>query len=239
MTAFAAQSAFFALLALVPFTTLLLTAAGSVLPDTAPSLLPPLLQDLIPSLTPPVGALTPLSALTALWAVSRGTAAIIGGLTRIDGRQAETGFVKTRVAALLYTLAFLLMLIPALFLLLFGNGLDRLFQQLLPSGGWLWLVLLRPLISVGFLTGLFLFMYRYLPAGKAVRSFRSLFPGAFLAALCWTVFSGVFSFYLASGADYSRLYGGLAAVATVMLWLYVCMLLVFLGAECNVFLRQD
>lgn len=236
--AFAAQSAFFALLALVPFAMLLLSVVGSDLSADTTDLLPPLLSDLLPSLTGTAGTLTPLSAITALWAVSRGTASVIRGLNSVGGFREEKGFLKTRMAALLYTLAFLFLVVLSLFLLLFGGGADRFLQSLFPSGRWLWLIDLRSILSVALLTGLFLLMYRYLPAGRAACSFRSLLPGAVVAALSWTIFSCLFSYYAAEVADYTRLYGGLAAVAMVMLWLYVCMFLLFLGAELNLVLSR-
>lgn len=238
VSAFAAQSAFFALLSLVPFVMLLLSVMGPELPADTLDLLPPLLADLLPSLTGTTGTLTPLSAVTALWAVSRGTAAVIGGLTRILGLQEGAGFLRTRVSALLYTLAFLFLVVLSLFLLLFGGGANRFLQELFPRGSWLWLVDLRSLLAVALLTGLFLLMYRYLPAGRAFLSFRALLPGAAVTALSWTVFSRVFSYYAAEVADYTRLYGGLAAVAMAMLWLYVCMYLLFLGAELNLALSR-
>ena len=76
----------------------------------------------------------------------------------------------------------------------------------------------------------------FLPAKR--EKLRTRLPGALGAAGGWIAFTGIFSFYASHTADYSRLYGGLAAVAVIMLWLYFCMYILFLGAELNEFLEN-
>ena len=243
MTAFAAQSAFFALLALVPFFMLILSAASLGFPPDAAEelkrLLPSPLASLLPSLTSGGGVLTPVSALTALWASSRGVSSVIRGLNVVERVTETRHYFRLRLAAAAYTFVFLLLVLLALLLLLFGGGADALLKRLFPGARWLVLIDLRSVLAIFLLTGLFLLIYRYLPAGKAAVSFRDCLPGAFLTAVAWPFLSSFFSFYALRMADYSRLYGSLAAVVMVMLWLYACMTCLFLGAELNVALRGD
>jgi len=243
MAAFAAQSAFFSLLALVPFTLLLLSAAAFGFPEAAldlsGDLLPLPLASLLASAWEESGALTPISALTALWAASRAVAAVIGGLNGIERKEETRAYWRLRLAAAVYTVVFLLLLLSALLLLLLGGGADLLLKKMFPAARWLVLVDLRGLSALILLTGLFLLIYRYLPSGKARYPFRSFLPGAVFASLAWQLLSAFFSFSAVRITDYSRLYGTLAAVALVMLWLYACMLSLFLGAEINVALRGD
>ena len=243
VTAFAAQAAFFALLALVPFALLILSAAALGFPADAANelvgLLPAPIRELLPSFSTGGGVLTPVSALTALWASSRGISAVIRGLNVIDRTEETRGYFRFRLAAAAYTFVFLLLVLLALVLLLLGGGADALLRGLFPQARWLVLIDFRSVLAIFLLTGLFLLMYRYLPAGKAKASFHDCLPGAVLTAVAWPFLSTFFSFYALRMADYSRLYGSLAAVAMVMLWLYACMNCLFLGAEINAVLRGE
>jgi membrane protein len=62
---------------------------------------------------------------------------------------------------------------------------------------------------------------------------RRIWPGAVTAVLCWLVVSWAFGAYAASIADYAVYYGGLAAVAVLLVWLYLTSLSLMVGAEVN------
>ena len=63
--------------------------------------------------------------------------------------------------------------------------------------------------------------------------FRSVLPGAALAAAGWLGFSFFYSLYIDNFADYTLVYGSLAAVVLLMLWLYFCMNIFLFGAQLN------
>ncbi len=62
---------------------------------------------------------------------------------------------------------------------------------------------------------------------------RRVWPGAFSAVACWLVVSWVFGAYVVSIADYALFYGSLAAVAVLLVWLYLTSLSIVVGAEVN------
>lgn len=62
---------------------------------------------------------------------------------------------------------------------------------------------------------------------------RSVWPGAFSAVALWLVVSWVFGAYVVSIADYALFYGSLAAVAVLLIWLYLTSLSIVVGAEIN------
>jgi membrane protein len=66
---------------------------------------------------------------------------------------------------------------------------------------------------------------------KRVR--RRIWPGTFTAVACWLVVSWAFGAYVVSIADYALYYGGLAAVAVLLVWLYLTSLSLIVGAEIN------
>ena len=49
----------------------------------------------------------------------------------------------------------------------------------------------------------------------------------------------VFSLYFTNFSNYSYMYGSLTAIVLLMLWLYFCICILFIGAEINHFLYED
>lgn len=62
---------------------------------------------------------------------------------------------------------------------------------------------------------------------------RSQLPGTIFATAGWLVFSRVFSFYILHFWRLSYIYGSLTAVILIILWLYVIINLLFIGAGIN------
>jgi membrane protein len=62
---------------------------------------------------------------------------------------------------------------------------------------------------------------------------RRVWPGAAAAIAWWLVVSWAFGAYVVSIADYALYYGSLAAVAVLLVWLYLTSLALVLGAEVN------
>lgn len=65
-----------------------------------------------------------------------------------------------------------------------------------------------------------------------------VWPGAFVAIATWALVSWVFAAYVATIADYAVYYGGLAAIAVILLWLYLSSLALLVGAEVNAHLER-
>lgn len=65
------------------------------------------------------------------------------------------------------------------------------------------------------------------------RTPRSQLPGTIFATAGWLVFSRVFSFYILHFWRLSYIYGSLTAVILIILWLYVIINLLFIGAGIN------
>lgn len=66
---------------------------------------------------------------------------------------------------------------------------------------------------------------------KRVR--RRVFPGAALAVGLWVVISWGFGLYVKTLTDYAVFYGSLAAVAVLLVWLWLVSLAILVGAELN------
>ena len=73
-------------------------------------------------------------------------------------------------------------------------------------------------------------MYAWVPRKR--RRLKSQLVGATFAGVCWTLFSMIFSFYLQNFPAFT-MYGSFATIIILLMWTYVCMVLLLAGAQIN------
>ena len=78
---------------------------------------------------------------------------------------------------------------------------------------------------------IFALFYKFLPEERP--RFSSVLPGAVFASAGWIGFSFFYSLYIDNFSNYTLVYGSLAAVVLLMLWLYFCMNIFLFGAQLN------
>lgn len=182
--------------------------------------------------------LVSVSALTALWSASRGVQGLMNGLCAVYGRSDGRGYFRARLHSLGYTFAFLAVLILTLVLHVFGTALvDALRQEAHPFIRFLaGLIDLRFFLLLLLQTALFAAMFSAVNRQGMSREI----PGALAASLGWLVFSNLFSLYIDYFGDSTQIYGSVYTVALSMLWLYICVSIVFYGGALNRFFsRRD
>jgi membrane protein len=79
-----------------------------------------------------------------------------------------------------------------------------------------------------FLAGVYRFAVEHPPGIR-----RRVWPGAITAIISWLLVSWAFGNYAVSIGDYALYYGSLAAVAVLLVWLYLSSLTLVIGAEVN------
>jgi membrane protein len=65
------------------------------------------------------------------------------------------------------------------------------------------------------------------------RHWRSVLPGATLGTLTWFLATLAYGWYVTRFADYSVVYGSLAAAVATLIWLYMVSISILIGAEFN------
>ncbi len=247
--AYAAQSAFFIILSFFPFIMLLLTLL-QYLPFSQqqlshftlgflPSDVDRLVQSVIGELySKASGTVISLTAIVALWSAAKGIMALTKGFNAVYDIPETRGYFRLRLRAMLYTLAFVVILIVTLGFLVFGSSIYHWLIERIPSklDMALRIISLRSLVGFVLLAVFFLLMYLFLPNRRS--RIRDELPGAMVSAAGWLVFSYIYSYYIEHIGNFSYLYGSLTAVVLLILWLYFCMYILFFGAELNVFLKQ-
>lgn len=252
--AYAAQAAFFMLISCFPFAMLLITILQflplsqadllhyltRIVPQSMISLIESTMQDI---LNRSMGSATLIfiTALTALWASSKGFYALMQGLNAVYRIEEKRSWPVLKLLATLYTLAFAVLLIATLGLLVFGNSIYRWIIAQIPAIQNLAFVIIsvRTFVSFTILAVFFLLLYLFIPRRRIRKEqFLTELPGAMLSALGWIGFSYLYSYYIDHFGKNSYVYGSLTAVVLLMLWLYFCMYIMLVGAEINVSLQN-
>jgi len=244
--AYAAQSAFFIIMGFIPFVMLLLTLLQytpltpedmmEMLMGAVPESLKGMVADTVHSVFNTSTALLSGTAIAAIWACGRAVLAITKGLNSIYGIEETRNYVLMRMRSSFYILVMLVALVLTLGLLVFGNQIHGILIRRVPIFRNVsdLIISVRTVGTLVMLTLLFAAMYTMLPNGH--RHFFTQIPGAAASAVSWSVFSYGFSIYLTYANGMSAVYGSLTTVVMIMLWLYTCMWLLFLGAEINDYL---
>jgi len=245
----AAYAAYFIILALFPSLLLILSllrytgfeveSLMELIGDFLPEALSDAAEELVFSTYQnATGTVVGLSAVTALWSASRGIYGLLRGLNHVYGVAENRGFLYTRGISVVYTFAFLLVLLLTLVLHVFGNSLIGLLTMVDNAV----LIFLIDLVDLRFFlllimqSLLFTLMFMALP-NKRNRFMDSL-PGGVLSSIGWLVFSDIYSIYVENFSNYSNIYGSVYAVALSMLWLYCCMSILFYGGALNRYLME-
>lgn len=245
VTVYAAQASFFIVLSAFPFIMLLISII-QVVPAVShadllrivtrifPLKVLPLIETILEDLysTSPAAILSVTTVVT-LWSASRGMLGIERGLNRIAGCSRRRNYVLSRIINSGYTVVFIAVCVMSLGLLVFGSSIQNLFLNYFPFLNYLstLLVSLRTLLALGILIIFFMGLYTFLPYERL--RLRYQLPGAIFSTVSWVVFSFGFSIYFSHFSRFSYMYGSLAAVVILMLWLYFCICILFLGAELN------
>lgn len=245
MGAYSAEGAFYMTISIFPFIILLLSLVrflpfeheqmfnfmAGMLPDEVDKFL----EDFIDGITTNTSnTITIISAAGLLWSSSKGVYSVIGGLNSINEVRETRNYFKVKFLSLFYTLSFILTIVITFVLLVFGNRIVVFAESKFPYTAVIFILMsLRYLIGFCLLILFFSFIYKFLPAKK--QRFSKQMPGAIVASVGWIAFSIIFSFYIDNFSSYATVYGSLTAVVLLMLWLYSCMSILFLGGEINLY----
>ena len=250
VSVYAAQTSFFIVLSAFPFIMVLLTAI-QMIPSVSKADLLSLLVSLMPQMlkaavvrvvddlfTKSPGKILSITALAALWSASKGMLSMCRGLNRIYGCQEKRGYLLSRLICTVYTFIFMVACVMSLVLLVFGSALQNVIIRKIPVLGTIttYLISFRTLLALTILTLIFIGFYTLIPARKQKARFQ--LPGAVFSPLCWIVFSFAFSIYFNHFSSFSYMYGSLTAIVLLMLWIYFCICILFLGAGINYFYER-
>lgn len=248
--AYAAQAAFFMMMSFIPF-IMFLTAMIKYTPFTMEMMrqtilviIPENLQEFVMGIVVEVyvrntTVYSITSVVVALWSSGKGLMSLINGLNSIYHVHETRNWLIRRIQAVFYTLLFAIALIGSLLMLVLGNRIQMEVAKYVPFLGKIIarIISARTLIVFSALFLIFLLLYKVMPNRKA--TFKSQVPGAIITSIAWSLFSYFFSLYFSFFPGFRNMYGSLASLVMVMLWMYVCMNLLLYGAEINAYFEKQ
>ena len=213
------------------------------------------------------GLLASAAAVTTLWSASQGVFAIQKGLDQLDWKDPEPdsdiepdkeqeikeikkkgqGAAKSILKRLIFTLM-LVILIPALLIFeMLGDSISSLICSAVEKVGSEGLTTTfahidsffhtSSLVVIVFAILVILQIYALLP--EKHRTLKSQLPGALFTGVGWLVFTKLFSFFIPRFYHASSLYGSLASLFLVLLWLRFVVMILFAGGVANRALEEE
>ena len=179
--------------------------------------------------------------LLSLWAASGAMMSLIEGFNAAYHIPRGRGPVKERLIAALLVLCVALPGIGASALIIFGNQTEATLLYTIGIGRngaefTTWIALLgkamRFLLALGGIVLGTALLYQIAP-NRRLR-FREVWRGAIVASVLWLLTTAGFNWYVRNVANYSVLYGSIAAVIALLVWMYLLSIIAFVGCEFNV-----
>ena len=240
--AYAAQSAFFMLLAIIPFLMVFLSmlkytpVTESMLLEMYEENLPDYISPFFISITDEIYTrtlgITAVSSVVAIWSAAKGMHALTNGLNAVNDLEETRNWLVLRIWSAVYTVIFMVALVFTMLVGVFGNSIRTLAVDYLPILRDLSVVLssFKGILLFAVLVVFFDVVFTVLPNKRM--NFIGQLPGAVLCALSWNVISLCLSIYINYFNGFS-MYGSLTTVALMMLWLYFCIYSTLMCAEFN------
>ncbi len=157
---------------------------------------------------------------------------LMEGIHLIYGDEERSGFLHRQLRGLLLLLITVAPILIAGILGVFGRPLRHWVTGVIGAHTFvngLWLVFF-PLVAM--VLAMLALTVVYWVARPKEESLQRVLPGAMLATLLWWLVNVIFGFYVRR-VPYSLVYGGLAAVIGLLIWMQISAIIVFLGAAWN------
>lgn len=241
---YGAQACYFVIVSSIPFLCLLISIASYLIPAdiytvfngyVMPQEIKALVQEVIAQLlaTQKVSLLS-ISAVIALWTASRGSDAIRAGLESVYEVPRSKKIFKQQALSIVNTFILIIIILLNVVLMLFGEVVTNALHltKLID-----WIMNFAPVVLLVMMCFVFDIIYTSTAKhskNENIRSgIRNHMPGAVFATIGWMLFSYGYALYIRYFPSASAIYGSLTAVCLIMLWLYVCIIILLLGAEVN------
>ena len=247
---YTAQCAYYTFLSFIPFIILLLSLIKYLNIETdklvqiftaiLPNIMKNSVIDIIQEMYSKSFETLSISAIFMLWSASKSFYALNKGLSAIYNKeQKDENYIFLRLKALAGAILTLGLIVIILIFIVFGNTLEQGIRENYHGLSKIleFIINARIIISIVGLFIVFLFMYK-VSQNKRGKKLRSCAIGALFVAVSWYLISFFFSIYVDIFTNFSIIYGSLATITLIMMWLYTIIYVIFLGAEINIMLED-
>jgi membrane protein len=168
--------------------------------------------------------------LVALWSANSGVAALFDALNVVYGEKEKRSLLRFYATTFLLTLGMIGFVILAISAVVVAPVVFTFMGFATPAERLL-AILRWPVLLV--IVGVWLaVIYRYGPSRRDPK-WRWVTWGSVTAAVLWLAASMLFSWYVANFDSYNKTYGSLGAGVGFMVWIWLSVVIVLLGADLN------
>ena len=233
------------LLVLLNFVTKFMKGNEDVVVDTI-KLLPDSIRGVILILVDSIidsGSVSTVSTITllfALWSASKGVSKILLAINVAYGIDDNHSMIKNKIFGFLYTFVLIFIVLFIFLLKIYSGGILLLLEKILrlinssfSLDEFTWLInlvsgIIPPLILILGLT----LLYKFAPYNDSIKiSFKDAFVGSISTSIMISITSFGYSFFLNNMSNMSVIYGALAGIIALLVWLLLFSLTIILGAE--------
>ncbi len=240
--AYAASMAFFFILSIVP---ILLIACSilthiplsaqmilKVVNEYMPHFLDSTLNNVWIQVNYSYGKILPIAIVVLLWSAGKAMWGLMMGLNASNHVVETRNIILVRLKASFYSLVMLGVIIACMCMIVLSESVGRKLYTIMPgfSNFLLYFANVRFVIVWFVMTVVLTVIYTVVPNKKL--KFRYQIPGALISSIGWAAFSWGFSVYVENYSSYN-IYGSLSTIIFIMMWMYICMYLLLIGANIN------
>ena len=179
-----------------------------------------------------------ISFAVMIFSASGGFNSVMKGINRAYGQADGRNFIHRRVISIALVFVFAIAIVLAMVMLIFNEAIYRTAIHFLASTALLNMIFsfLGYILSVGVLLLSIMVINKLSLARK--KRFRDLLPGASFTVVCWVLLSRAFSVYVNNFSNHSALYGSVAGVMLLMIWLNLICVVMLVGSEINALIAR-
>ena len=171
------------------------------------------------------------SLVFSIWFPMRASGCLMHSLRKAFGRSAPESLWRSQLRILLFTVWLIVVIAVTLCLVVVGRTVLEFvgrFVSVTEAFITAWSSLRFVVLALVMVVTLVLL---YMLSQGQRRPLREVLPGVASSLAAWMVLSMAFSYYVEHVGQYSVLYGSIATVIVVLLWLYMSGQILVLGAE--------
>jgi membrane protein len=180
------------------------------------------------------------STLVALWSASGYLGAFIRASNVIYETREGRPFWKLRPLQLLMTLVVVLLLaVMALGVVLTGPIVSDVAEPIGISDTAISIWNYAKWVLIALLFVLMIGLIYYASPNVKQRGFKWITPGGLVALVVWLIASAGFALYVSQFGSYNKVYGSLAGVVIILIWMWLTNLAILFGHELNAERERD
>lgn len=178
------------------------------------------------------------SLIFAIGSSTSGFRSLVGAINKAYDEQDKRSFIKVYALSFVLVIAFTFSLIVSVVLLIFGNsiieGLEIYFN--IPPFMPLAFTILSNVVSILVMLVTTILINK-LAISKKV-TLRSLLPGSLFTVVIWVLASTAFSFYINTFGRMASIYGSVAGIMILMVWVNIICIVLIVGTSINAMLEE-